>query len=332
MTSAPAPLPALTYHTTPPGDTGWSAETKAIVAAAAVISFLSLLTWGFSLWMHLQPSAFRGRLLLQPWPSVDFARFVLHAVLNVAVIAGALMAFVSHKVARRVLLVSSLCLLAVALYQFASFSVFQTGLTNRREGADQVYWLVDDGARLVWMYTVHGLMLLALARPTSPGSPPGGGTVPVTDLIVAAAAVGAVVRLVQAGVSVWLSLQPSLFRTIRSGPFTAYRIVILSVTVLLILALIGGAALWLLRHRRVVARRLLLIGAAGLLALSVYGYVKFRVSPPPDFPREKGLERVKNTTSAIGRIITTEMIHGLLIFALTRRHVRGEGTATGGDV
>jgi hypothetical protein len=324
MTSAPAPPPALTYHTTPAGTARWSAETKAIVAAAAVVSLLSLLTWGGTLWRYLQPSAFRGTLILEPWPSVDFALFVLRAVMNLAVIGGALAAIGSQRVARRVLLSAGLCLLAIALYQFATFSVFQTGLTRRREGPDQVAWLVMDGGRLVGMYLVHGLLVLALTRAAQPATSSPAGWPWVTQLVVAAAAVDSVVRVADVAALVWIRLQPSLFKTIGSGAWTTYGTTMLVIRVLLYLAVIGGAAAALLWRRHRPGRRLLLLGAGGLLSLALYFYVEsFVATPPPDFPRYKGAERVTNIVSHAGRVLTGAMIHGLVIFALARRHVRG---------
>ena len=320
MTSAPGPLPALGYQATPAGAGGaWSAETKAIVAAGAVVSLLALLTWGGSLWMYLRPADFSGRLILQPWPSVDFALFVLRAALHAAVIAGALAAVASQRVARRILLPAALCVVALGLYQFASFSVFQTGLTRRREGADQVVWLAMDGARLVGTYLVHGLMAVALARPSArAASGPA-----VSDTIVIAAAVDSVVRLADRGALVWISLQPALFKSIGSAPWTPHAAGVMAAAVLLHLALISGAAAALLSRGRHAGRRLLLLGAAGLLALNVYGFVRpFVTAPPPGMPRYQGPQAITNTVNAVGRVLTGEMIHVLVILAMARRRPR----------
>jgi hypothetical protein len=335
MTSGSPSVPSLPYDTAgPPGDGGWPPETKAIVAAAAVVSLLALLTWGGSLWRYLQPSAFRGTMILEPWPSVDFALFVLRGAMSVAVMAGALVALGSRNVARRVLLVAALTMLAIALYQFATFSVFQTGLTRRREGPDQVYWLVDDGSRLVTTHLVYGLMVLALTRQSAATASLAGPRPWITQVIVAAAAVDCVVHVAATGANVWVALQPSLFKTIGSGAWTSYGITMLVVRVLLYLLVITGAAAALAWRRHRLGRRLLLLGAGGLVALALYFYVEsFVATPPPGFPRYKGAERVTNAVYDVGRVITMEMIHVLVLFALTRRHVRGGAAAgtTGGD-
>jgi len=319
---------------TPLDGRGWPVETKAVVAAAAVAAFLALLTWGGSLWMYVRPADFRlSSLMLQPWPSVDFALFVLHALLNAAIILGALTALGSQNVARRILLAAALCLLALALYKFASFSVFQTGLRVRREGPDQVYWLVDDGTRLVVMNLVFGLLVLALSRQTRTYSPADAAGW-ITGLVIAAVAVDGVVHLANAGVTVWVSLQPSLFKTIGAGPWTAYGIVLLVARVLLYATVIAGAAAMLVWRRQGLGRRLLILTAAGLLALTAYSYVRsLLVAPPPSYPRYQGPELIKNTVIHAGNLITAHLIHVLVLYALIRRRVRGGAAAstTGGD-
>src|SRR5688572_7992427 len=115
-----APPPALGYSVVGVGGAdGWSAETKAVVVAAAVVSLLSLGTWGGSLWQSLDPRAFSGRLLLGKPGSLDFFRFVLVAVMHVTVIAGALLAPANARLARRLLLAGALGVIALAVYQFA---------------------------------------------------------------------------------------------------------------------------------------------------------------------------------------------------------------------
>src|SRR5688572_3355847 len=135
-----APPPALGYSVVGVGGAGgWSAETKAVVVAAAVVSLLSLGTWGGSLWHYLQPRAFpRGTLLLSKSGPLEFLRFVLVAVMHVTVIAGAVVAPANARVARRLLLAGGFGFLALSVYRFATFTIFQTGLVRRREGPDQI--------------------------------------------------------------------------------------------------------------------------------------------------------------------------------------------------
>lgn len=125
------------------------------------------------------------------------------------------------------------------------------------------------------------------------------------------------------GANVWVALQPSLFRTIRSGGWTAYGVTTLAARVLLYLLVIVGAAAAIAWRRHRLGRRLLLLGAGGLVTLALYFYVESLVAtPPPGFPRHKGAERLTNTVYHAGRVFTMEMIHVLVAFSMTRRHVR----------
>jgi hypothetical protein len=330
----PSP-PALRYE---PASTapGWPAGTRAVVAAAAVVSVCSLGTWGGSLWMFVQPSAFpNSRLMLTGPLSFDFARFVLHAVAHAAVIAGALLAPANQRLARRLVLAGACGALALAVFRFASFSMFQTGLSRPRQGPDQIVAVAIDGARLVGMNLVHGLLVMVLVltragttRGTAPGIDAGPEWPPLVRLIVAAAAVNAATNLMENGATGWISLQPHLFNSIRSADWTSSSLALFGARAALYLAVLGGGAAALLGHARGKARGLLVGAAAGLLALSVYGYVHSVFWPPLGMPRYQEAQRVTTTVYGVASLVTLGMIHVLVILALTRWWANRRGSSS----
>jgi len=328
VASTVQPPPALRYQPAEPSK-AWPPETKAVVAAAAVVSALSLATWGGSVWMFVQPSAFpRSRLMLAGPFSFDFLRFVLHAVSHAAVIAGALTAARSARsrprLARRLLLGGACGVLALALYQFGALMIFQTGLSQQRRGPDQIVSVAMDGARLVGMNVICGLLVMMLVLSRS-GALPGGagpaGWPTETGLIIAAAAVVVATDLLSDGALVWISLRPDLFTRIGAPEWTTAGVALFASRIALRLPILAGAAVMLpARGRRAGAPRvLILIGAAGLIALSLYGYVHSMFRPPAGMPRYQGARRIITTVYGVASLVTLATIHALAVFALTRR-------------
>jgi hypothetical protein len=57
----------------------------------------------------------------------------------------------------------------------------------------------------------------------------------------------------------------------------------------------------------------------GLLALSLYSYIRFTFWPPDGFPRAKGAGLITGTVHGVGNVVTAGMIYILVIFAVIRR-------------
>jgi hypothetical protein len=171
------------------------------------------------------------------------------------------------------------------------------------------------------VYALLVMMLLPARAGASTGGEVSARWRPETQLIVAAAAIGALTDLLSYGATLWISLQPHLFKRIGAGDWTTFGIVLLSARVVLHLAILAGAAAMLMRRdrRSGVARGLLLTGAAGLLALSVCGYVHSMFWPPVGMPRYQGAQLITTTVYGISSLITLGMIHALVLFAFARR-------------
>lgn len=318
--------PALAYDVAVARHERWPVETRAIVVAAAVVSLLSLVTWGGTLWRYVQPSAFpRSRLTLGQPLSPDFASFVLHAAMNVLVVVGALTALANRRLARRLMLAGALGVLVLAVYQFASFTLLQTGLTIRRQGPDRLVFAAIDGARLVQMNLVHGLVVLVmtLRGPWTRTTADPSLSWPVeTVLIVAAVAVASAVAVADRAAILWIRLQPHLFKRIGAGDWTVLAYTLFAAGLVLHLLVLGGAGLGLFGRRLTAARRLLLLAAVGLLCLTAYGYARSVLAPPPDFPRYQGPEAIVTGVGSAARLLIADSAQVLLIFAMTRRSAR----------
>jgi hypothetical protein len=97
------------------------------------------------------------------------------------------------------------------------------------------------------------------------------------------------------------------------------------------LATLAGAVAVLSGRAPAAGRRLLLGAAVGLLALGLYGYVRFALSPlPPGMPRYQGVEWVRITYYRVVQLLLTPaMVHALVVFALTRSHAKAATRAGG---
>src|SRR3954454_12471804 len=83
------------------GAAAWPPATSWIAAAAALASVLALGLWAGVLWRYLQPSAFRGSLILGRPLSVGFVLFVGRALAHAMVISGAAAAALGWRRAAR---------------------------------------------------------------------------------------------------------------------------------------------------------------------------------------------------------------------------------------
>jgi hypothetical protein len=107
MTGAPAqpggpPVPApLQYRLD--DEIGWSLEVRLILAAALVSSVFSLITFGTSMWIWLQPARFRTLGGFPSLRSTEFALGASRALVDMAVVAGVAAVFARHRVGRALL-------------------------------------------------------------------------------------------------------------------------------------------------------------------------------------------------------------------------------------
>ena len=158
------PSPALPYA--PAGAAGWPAETKAIVACAAVVSVAQLATTGNVLWMRLAPTLYR-RGGVDPWPLLSFttATVMLRGVCDVLVIAGAVAAAARMRSARRLLLIGAAGLVVLVTYGFVRSAAWGPGQWVGYKGADFFGQVVYDGTYYVQTVIVRALLVYAMTRP-----------------------------------------------------------------------------------------------------------------------------------------------------------------------
>jgi hypothetical protein len=324
--------PARVDHTTP-----WPPATSWIVAAAALASVLALGLWAGVLWRYLQPSAFRGSLILGLPRSAGFVLFVARAVAHSMVIAGAgVAAFGRRRAARWLLLGGGAGVITLALISFVTSTLLQSGLTTPRTGPDFVVGIALDGALLVATNLLHLLLVWAMSRKDtedaagadrstatdlqlqgtlsySTGRPLGGA--PVVAAIVAAGAVSSVSQLISLGAITWVNFQPSAFHSIA----TSWGVAGLIVSILFALghsAVVAGAALLFWRRRA--GRTIFLLGALTIVTVRLYGYARFLVAPPADMPRNRGPEWIAQSIGDIARIGTMLLVYALALLAVTR--------------
>jgi hypothetical protein len=342
------PVPARAVPQDRPERAAWSPETRAVAAAAAVSSFLALLTWLGVSWRYVQPSAFpRSSLLIGPPLSLDFAVFVLRVIFHAFVLAGAAAAALRHRWARILLLVGGLGVVGLGLQYFAKANLYPY---SPHRGADVVYNLTDSGAFFVTMYLPHVLLVLVMAWPVARGRPvpeaaiaadttaAEGGTVragrllPYSDgtdgdnesaqvrrAVVLAAGVDAVASFARTVMLAWVALQPSAFRSI--GTDRSYLTSVFTIgSVASELAILVGAAALLARRRWPLP--LLLAGAALWLVVHAWGWTLTWVFPRGYLPAYRGAEWVVNVTADTSRILTMALVYVLLVFVLLRPHGR----------
>jgi hypothetical protein len=324
--------PATVDHTP-----AWPLATSWIVAAAALASVLALGLWAGVLWRYLQPSAFRGSLILGRPLSVGFVLFVARAFAHALVIGGAAAGVLGwRRAARWPLLVGGTAVVAIALINFTTLTVFQSGLRIPRTGADFVVGVAVDGAPLVGTNILYLLLVWAMshkyvddhARPDRPtvsevgpapalaysaGEPRDGR--PEVAAILAAVAVNSAAQIVDLAAWTWISLEPAAFHSYGSSGGLAGWITS-GVFFLGYAAVVAGAAGLLLWRRRA-GRTILALGAVTVVALRIYGYARFLAAPPAGMARTHGPELIVYTIADVARIGTMLLVYALAVAAVT---------------
>jgi len=316
-----------------------------VIAAAAVASVLALVNWGGLLWRYLQPSAFNGRVVLGPPKSAQFALFVAGAAVHFIVLAGVAIVPLSRRVARAALLTGAAGVVAMALYQFGSSTV-----RTPFRGPDRLIVAASAGSWFGTQAIPHLLLIYCLARrprfdrraadaaeafasesgtPSTelryfPGAKEGLGS--ERAAIVLAAAVASVAAMLGDVAIAWIMLAPQSFRTVFSSP-GGYEKAMLAIGGTLDLVFVCGAAALLLRRRRV-GRRLLLAGAFALILLHLIGQTRFLISPPRNYPRYAGAERLLDVVGAVARFGAAVIVYALAVAAVGRRWPQA-GTRSG---
>lgn len=159
--SAARPVPALPYRRHDVA--AWPLETRLIVLALAVSAALGLVTHATSVWIGLQPSLFRTVGGLTSFRSMEFALFAWDALMQAAVVTGAVLFATRQAWGRRMLVVASAALL---LGDAASF-VYYTALRARSSSATTADRFVLDFWHVSGTFSacvLPALTLAALAR------------------------------------------------------------------------------------------------------------------------------------------------------------------------
>jgi hypothetical protein len=328
----------------------WPAETWWVIAAAALASMLALLNWGGTLWRYVQPSAFSGRMTMQPVRSALFALFVASALAHAVVLVGVAVVPFGRRAGRVLLLAGAGAVIALALYQFFRSAVLVNGFRTPSRGPDRLVNIATAGAWFATNTIPHLLLVYAVARrpPFDPRaaaaadayaaeseSPqpelryfPGANDPPAPEraAIVLLAGVSSVAAILQSAAILWLMLAPQSFRTIGASRGW-YETTMLATGAALNLIVVCGAAALLLR-RRTIGRRLLLAAAAGLILFYLYGHTHFLLSPPADYPKYVGAERYVDVVGAVARFGATAIVYALAVAAVGRRWPQA-GTQSG---
>ena len=158
---AAAPLAELAYR--PEEQVPRSFEAKVIVVAAAVSALFGLVSFVSWIWIYLQPSQFRAIGTYQSVWSFEFALGCTHAVMDVAVIAGAASYFARRRGSGQLLVAGSAGLLALGAADFVYYTFYYQNVG--RSGAE---WTVWGLWRAGWFYnaaTAPMLLLAVLWRP-----------------------------------------------------------------------------------------------------------------------------------------------------------------------
>lgn len=322
----------------------WPPETWWVIAAAAVASALALLNWGGLLWRYVQPSAFSPKVVLGPVRSLQFALFVASAAAHAVVLVGVATVPFSRRAARVLLLAGAASVIALALYQFIYSAGLRSGFRAPGRGPDRLVSVASAGAwfathaipHLLLMYTIARRPLFdpraaaaadAFAAGTKAPSAELGyfpgenqGLAPERAAIVLLAGVNSVAAILEDAAILWIMVAPQSFKTIGATRGW-YETTLLAIGGTLKLVVICGAASLLLR-RRTAGRRLLLAGAAGLILFYFFGHMHFLLSPPWDYPKYVGAERLVDVVGALARFGAVVIVYALAVAAAGRRSPR----------
>jgi hypothetical protein len=328
----------------------WPAETWWVIAAAGVSSVLALLTWGGLLWRYVQPSAFNGRMALGPVRSLQFALFVAGAAAHAVVLVGIATVPFSRRAARALLLVGAGAVVVLTLYQFINSAALRSGFRAPSRGPDHLVSVASAGAWFVTHAIPHLLLMYSVARrpqydpraaaaadafaaeteaPSAElGYFPGENQrlAPERTAIVLLAGANSVAAVLEDAAILWIMLAPQSFKTIGATRGW-YETLMLAIGGALNLAVVCGVASLLLR-RRSAGRRLLLAGAGGIILFYLYGQTHFLFSPPRDYPRYVGAERLVDVVGALARFGAAVIVYALAVAAVGRRSPRA-GTPPG---
>jgi hypothetical protein len=157
-----APRPALAYHLD--DEVGLPLEVRLILLAAAVSAVFSLVTFGTSIWICLQPARFRTVGGFTSFLSSECALGAGHAVVDVAVIVGVAFVFARRRVGRPLLVAGCWGVLAVVFSMFVHYTWFYGNV--RRSGADLLVWTTWRAGWFFSAAVVPAITLVAMSRPS----------------------------------------------------------------------------------------------------------------------------------------------------------------------
>jgi hypothetical protein len=153
-----------------------------------------------------------------------------------------------------------------------------------------------------------------------------GGDWPLeAKVIVLAVALDAFCHLVRSALELWLAASHGSFRFVGVPPGVRYRIVLVASVAAYGTVLAGAAAALLRRHGR--STRWLAAGAAGCLAVGLYGLVATWWFPYYDYQGLAGAELITNATHDVYQTGTMAVVYALALYVVSRRYARPQPEA-----
>lgn len=152
------PVAALPYHLD--AEDEWSLEVRLIILATVVAAALGIMTFGTSLWIHLQPTRFQTVGGFQSLGTFEFALSAMKVLADVAVIAGGAAFFARRRVCRPLLIGGSIGLIVCGAAAFGYYTFNQS-----RSGADLVVWALWRSAWMFSAVVLPALVLVVMTRP-----------------------------------------------------------------------------------------------------------------------------------------------------------------------
>ena len=155
------PVAALPYRLE--DEPRWSPEVRLVLVIAAASAVFGLVTFATTIWIYLQPTNFRTVGSFQSPRSLEFVLSAVHALLNMAVIAGCAGLWARRRVSRSFLVAGSAGQLVSAAVAFVYYT-FLDG-NSQRYGADLLVWALWRVAWFIQNAAVPALTLVAMSRP-----------------------------------------------------------------------------------------------------------------------------------------------------------------------